>query len=427
MDDEDGEEEEHITRINGIPNLNQRSRHEVEEVREGAERVLNRSQYQQEYIVLPAPQIGQQPVVETTPGYIIETFPSLFPDGAGDFHQPRIRKVELGEYFTHLMRFRDGRFARHQLFPWFAFNTLQRQRTFAQSKIFVRQNHDAGRMTAMELRDLLEEGDERIAHNMIRYGAKLRGTRAYWSQRRYELMDMIRVIGTPHLFFTFSAADLQWPDLHQHMPSELDIPPEDERGRKQQRRLALERNPHIAATYLDKRFQIFFKYVLAPTLGIKHFWYRYEWQERGSGHIHGLCWLKDAPNPDEINWSCLKDPAYVPTAEQAEKMSQFSSYWAKIITAKNPFPREDLNAPLLGPHPCGKSRQMCENTKQELTDLLNWVQRHANCVAGYCQIKRKVPGQTEPQTICRFDFPMPCCDGAGISLDSKRRPRFEAD
>jgi len=119
--------------------------------------------------------------METTPGYIIEAFPSLFPNGTGDFHQSRIRKVELGEYFAHLLRFRDGRFARHRRFPWFAFNTLQRQRTFAQSKIFVRQNQDAGRMTAAELRGLLEQGDHEIAHNMIRYGAKLRGTRAYWA------------------------------------------------------------------------------------------------------------------------------------------------------------------------------------------------------------------------------------------------------
>lgn len=128
-------------------------------------------------------------------------------------------------------------------------------------------------MTAAELYELLEQGDEPIAYNMIHYGAKLCGTRAYWGQCRQELLDMIRVTGIPHLFFTFSAADLQWPDLHQHMPLEMNRPPEDERARKHQWWLALEQNPHIAATYLDKHFQILFKYVLAPTLGIKHFWY----------------------------------------------------------------------------------------------------------------------------------------------------------
>jgi len=54
-------------------------------------------------------------------------FPTLFPDGAGDFYQARLRKVDLGEYFKHLLRFRGGRFAQHKRFPRFAFNTLQQE------------------------------------------------------------------------------------------------------------------------------------------------------------------------------------------------------------------------------------------------------------------------------------------------------------
>ncbi|KAE9392369.1 hypothetical protein BT96DRAFT_944723 [Gymnopus androsaceus JB14] len=44
---------------------------------------------------------------------------------------------------------------------------------------------------------------------------------------------------------------------------------------------------------------------------------------------------------------------------------------------------------------------------------------------GYCQVKRKVPSQTEPIMICRFDYPMDLRDTPAIGLDSKRRPRFE--
>lgn len=46
-------------------------------------------------------------------------FPTLFPDSSGDFHQPRLHKVELGDFFKHL-RFRSSRFAQHRRFPWFA-------------------------------------------------------------------------------------------------------------------------------------------------------------------------------------------------------------------------------------------------------------------------------------------------------------------
>ncbi|TFK89923.1 hypothetical protein K466DRAFT_584175 [Polyporus arcularius HHB13444] len=46
---------------------------------------------------------------------------------------------------------------------------------------------------------MLDHGDEFLATRMIRYGMSLRGTRAYWLARRAELVDMIRVQGSPHL------------------------------------------------------------------------------------------------------------------------------------------------------------------------------------------------------------------------------------
>jgi hypothetical protein len=121
-------------------------------------------------------------------------FPTLFPDGAGDFYQARLRKVDLGEYFKHLLRFRGGRFAQHKRFPRFAFNTLS---TRSQLKVFVKQQHDAGQLTVADLRAMLAEGDQHIVNQMICYGANLRGTRTYWTARRHELMDFIQNKSNP--------------------------------------------------------------------------------------------------------------------------------------------------------------------------------------------------------------------------------------
>jgi hypothetical protein len=38
------------------------------------------------------------------------------------------------------------------------------------------------------------------------------------------LTDTIRAGTSPHAFFTLSAADLQWPDLHRHMPKNVEEP-----------------------------------------------------------------------------------------------------------------------------------------------------------------------------------------------------------
>ena len=273
-----------------------------------------------------APACDPVPVSESTPGYMTRAFPTLFPDGAGDFYQGRLREVELGEYFTHLLRFRGSRFAQHRHFPWFAFNTLQRSRTRSLAKVFVRQQHNAGCLTAEDIWVMLDENDQHIANQMIRYGSKLRGTRAYWLARRHELMDMIWTQSSPDVFFTLSAADLQWPDLHRHMPKS-DDPMNDPHTARRTRRAALNSNPHIAATYLNQRLHVYFNTLMVPLLGVRHFWYRFEWQERGSGHVHGFLWLKDAPKADEIDWDLLKSPDATIPDEQTDKMRQFIGYW----------------------------------------------------------------------------------------------------
>ena len=106
-------------------------------------------------------------------------------------------------------------------------------------------------------------------------------------------------------------------------------------------------------------------------------------------------------------------------------MKRFTDYWDRIITASSPFPRQDYNMPLIGDHPCSIPRENLQNTKQELADLLNWVETHTKCMPGYCLVKRKVPGHQEPQAVCRFDYPMQLRRDAGIGLDSKHRCKFE--
>ena len=63
------------------------------------------------------------------------------------------------------------------------------------------------------------ETNSQMADRIIQFGEGLRRTRQFWIKRRFELADMIRQLGSQEMvFFTFSAADLQWPDLHRLMP-----------------------------------------------------------------------------------------------------------------------------------------------------------------------------------------------------------------
>jgi hypothetical protein len=64
---------------------------------------------------------------------------------------------------------------------------------------------------------------------------------------------MIKQIGPQGLiFFTFSAADLHWPEFHKLMPSSSNS--EISANHHHQN---IFNNPHIAVWYFNKRFEIF--------------------------------------------------------------------------------------------------------------------------------------------------------------------------
>ena len=260
---------------------------------------------------------------------------------------------------------------------------------------------------------------------MMHYGAKIWGTRAYWLACWHGLLDMIRVKGCPHLFFMLSAADLQWPDLHWHMPDiGIEVAAGDDHAAWRKQQLALQQNPHITSSYLDERVKLFMKLVICYYFKVKEFWYRYKWQQHGSGHVHGFLWLKDAPDPDDIDWNLTKNHIELLPADQDAKMKEFTQYWHRHITATDPFLYQDKNIPLIGQHPCAMNQAEVQNTK-ELSQMLQWVQQHVECQEGYCLVKRRVPGHDTPVESCCFDYPLPCTATARIGVDSKQWVCFE--
>ncbi len=70
------------------------------------------------------PNIDGNPVNEFhTPGYITRAFPTLYLYGNADLRSECIRIVKPAEYFQHLLKYKDGRFARHTRWRYFALNS----------------------------------------------------------------------------------------------------------------------------------------------------------------------------------------------------------------------------------------------------------------------------------------------------------------
>ena len=61
-------------------------------------------------------------------------------------------------------------------------------------------------------------------------------------------------------------------------------------------------HPAACARFFNHRVQKFFKHVLAsphsPLGEMENHFYRVEFQHRGSPHVHGLVWIKNAPKFD---------------------------------------------------------------------------------------------------------------------------------
>src|SRR5947207_14100017 len=234
------------------------------------------------------------------------------------------------------------------------------------AKVYAKWNKGEGNLTVKDLRELLDGDLERIAGRISRGGINLRGTRPYWLARRRELIAMIKDRGCAHLFFTFSAADMQWPDLHRHMPWK--VPP----GATEQERVKLHNqnlneNPVITAYWFQKRFDVCFKTVLAKKFDIKDHWYRYEWQHRGSSHIHGFVWIDGAPDVDLLD---LENP---------DSVQEFIQFWDPLVSTMNPSKIE----PKAAVHPSARDPATLRYDLQELAQLLNHVQRHTKCTS-YC-------------------------------------------
>ncbi len=330
----------------------------------------------------------------TTEGYMSCAFPTLFPTGRADFVSPRRRTVTIGNYFTHLMKYGDGQFARHPRFRYFALNTEMRWRALQMGRIYVKQHPRDARLTVEELRDMVGHEGEALSKRVVHFATSLRGTRQYWFHQRSRLISMVDTLGLPTIFFTHSAADTQWPELARLIC--LDNP-----YSSACRNTALFNNPAIADWFCHQRITRYIDTFYVGVLGATDYWVRFEWQHRGSPHVHGVAWLPDAPNVKDLT---SENEATVDAAKET-----IIQYVDRLVSTINPAIAADGSdadqAPLPKTKPqhiCNKSYTEVEDYNQDLKDLIATCQRHTRCSAAYC-LKTGRRGKQE----CRFGYPKP--------------------
>ena len=128
-----------------------------------------------------------------------------------------------------------------------------------------------------------------MVNRLQRYVSKVQGANQYWYQRLQELYALLEQKGCPTFFFTFSAADSHWPDLQRLLQN-------DEDETRSQRAQAVIDNPHLTDWLFVQRLEAFVTHWLNGILDAEWYWYRFEYQAKGSIHGHGCAKLKNDPD-----------------------------------------------------------------------------------------------------------------------------------
>ena len=201
----------------------------------------------------------------------------------------------------------DPRFRQDALYMGHAVSTFQHQQLNGCVNVMLRQTRGAA-ITHGNLRQLAAQeaaGEELpdAANTAYAFMRNIRGTAAYWQNARSDLFALLGTAGPPTWFMTLSANDA-WDDLALFLGGMGDA---DEAAQaaflaglsNEQRSLLVANNQVDAAVHFQHRFEVFLRYLTAengPLGNVTDWWWRVEFQARGSPHVHMMLWVDGAPD-----------------------------------------------------------------------------------------------------------------------------------
>ena len=140
-------------------------------------------------------------------------FPAIFPDGQfGEFH-PREEKVSPAEYIKCRLWNVDPRFRKDPQYIFF----LLSQKEKREFKAGIYNVMNSSKTEAMSVRNFLqnlETSSEHLEASLNTVLQSVRGTKAFWNLRS-DLECMVREVGMPTLFLTFSCAEYKSVDIDE--------------------------------------------------------------------------------------------------------------------------------------------------------------------------------------------------------------------
>ena len=258
-------------------------------------------------ILCIAPGEGQKPIfTDADTEYLC--FPTIF---CGERRKLNIyHKLSKREIFKYEMRCADKRVSTN--IPNIFWKTKYKQihQIHQQVSFALRRNQTKGKkITAKTLLDT-ETRQEIVKYDDgYKIFKNVRSSPPYFESKKKELMAMIQQLGIPTLFISLSAADTKWTELLQTIyistrKTNISIQQLEQMSWHEKCDL-ISKDPGTCALFFNNRVKKFFKHILksphSPIGKLENFFYRVEFQHRGSPHIHALLWIKNAPHYEKDN------------------------------------------------------------------------------------------------------------------------------
>lgn len=280
-------------------------------------------------ITLDWPAVKSAPVSEYGDKRIFAlAFPWLFPGGEGDVMSDEEGKE--AEWGKRMLFYEDGRFAKDKIFTFFAMNYIIRRRNSSSGKWFVDSWQNNCPETLEELLKDIDNGNTSFINSLTYYTKRVKGSSAYWLQKRSELYTWINHHveaghGAPTFFITLSCAEHFWPDVIDLIKERLELAGKDTAhcyiGSPKIPQLV---NDYavVVQEYFQERVKNWLHTVGKDAFGIEHYWVRYEFAP-GRGQIHAH--LLAITSSQSIHQLCHTE-AQLPNGKQ--RRSEVLGQWA---------------------------------------------------------------------------------------------------
>lgn len=159
------------------------------------------------------------------------------------------------------------------------------------------------------------------ADDAYKFLSGIRNSPAHWEKEKKNNMAMVRQFNSATIFLTLSAAETKWVELLSILSEVVDgkkiTHQEAETLEFKEKSRLIRQDPVTCARYFDHRFKQMLK-LMTRENGIfdEHpvirYYYRIEFQHRGSPHAHCTLWLKNAPIFDKDSpESFIEIPAFI--------------------------------------------------------------------------------------------------------------------